>query len=262
MDNLNRIICNGLIMFNLKDKVALITGGSRGIGSEICATLAAAGANVIVNYNSSPAAAETVVSNIKNSGGNATLKKFNVANITETEGAIKEIISENGRIDILVANAGISIDSLFLRLNSDDVSKMWDVNVMGSIIPAKAVMKQMMKQKHGRIIFMGSVVGDMGNVGQTGYSATKAALGGAAKSLAKEYGSRGITVNMINPGFIETDMTGEMSQEARDLVSSQIPVGYIGAPKDIAAGVLYLSSDEARYITGQTLRINGGLYME
>jgi len=249
-------------MFNLTGKVALVTGGSRGIGSEICVALASAGAKVIVNYNSSPGAAEAVVERIKSSGGDASLKRFNVADTSETEGAIKDIISENIRIDILVANAGIAIDSLFLRLNTDDVNKMWDVNVMGSIVPAKAVMKQMMKQKHGRIIFMGSVVGDMGNAGQTAYSATKAALGGAAKSLAKEYGSRGITVNMINPGFIDTDMTGQMTPEARELVSSQIPVGYIGRPEDIAAGVLYLSSDEARYVTGQTLRINGGLYME
>lgn len=250
-------------MFNLTGKIALVTGGSRGIGSEICRKLASMGATLIVNYNSSSASAEKLVTElIELYPAKHCAVKFNVSDPIETTTTIENLIKEYKRIDILIANAGISIDGLLLRLNTDDASKLWNTNVMGSIIPTKAVMKQMMKQKHGRIVFMGSVVGDMGNAGQTIYSATKAALGGATKSIAREYANRGITVNVINPGFIQTDMTSEMSEEAKQYITGQIPVGYIGVPEDIAAGVVYLVSDEAKYVTGQTLRINGGLYME
>ena len=250
-------------MFNFKDKVVLVTGGSRGIGAEICRKFAELGATVIVNYNASSKAAIDLVENMNEKNpGNHKAVQFNVSDPSETSTAIDSLIKEYKRLDILVANAGISIDGLLLRLNTEDANKLWTTNVMGSIVPAKAVMKQMMKQKNGRIIFMGSVIGDMGNVGQTMYSATKGAVGSAAKSIARECASRGITVNVVSPGFIETDMTHEMSEEMKQYTLNQIPVGRIGSTQDIAAGVIYLASDEASYITGQTLRINGGLYME
>lgn len=252
-----------IFMFNFKDKVVLVTGGSRGIGSEICRKFASLGAHVIVNYNASSKSANDLVNELSEKyPGNHKAIQFNVSEPTETSSAIESLIKEYKRLDILVSNAGISIDGLLMRLNTDDANKLWMTNVMGSIVPAKAVIKQMMKQKHGRIIFMGSVVGDMGNVGQTMYSATKGAVASAAKSIAREFANRGITVNVVSPGFIETDMTHEMSDEMKKYMLDQIPVGRIGSTEDIAAGVVYLASDEAGYITGQTLRINGGLYME
>ncbi len=250
-------------MFNFKDKVVLVTGGSRGIGSEICRKFASLGANVIVNYNASSKSANDLVNELNEKHpGNHRAVQFNVSDSGETSIAIENLIKEYKRLDVLVANAGISIDGLLMRLNTDDANKLWMTNVMGSIIPAKAVIKQMMKQKHGRIIFMGSVVGDMGNVGQTMYSATKGAVSSASKSIAREFANRGITVNIVSPGFIETDMTHEMSEEMKKYMLEQIPIGRIGSTEDIAAGVIYLASDEAGYVTGQTLRINGGLYME
>jgi 3-oxoacyl-[acyl-carrier protein] reductase len=250
-------------MFNFKDKVVLVTGGSRGIGSEICRKFASLGATVLVNYNASSKSANDLVNELNEKNpANHKAVQFNVSDPGETSVAIENLIKEYKRLDILVANAGISIDGLLMRLNMDDANKLWSTNVMGSIIPAKAVIKQMMKQKHGRIIFMGSVVGDMGNVGQTMYSATKGAVASASKSIAREFANRGITVNIVAPGFIETDMTHEMSDEMKQYMLNQIPVGRIGSTEDIAAGVIYLASDEAGYVTGQTLRINGGLYME
>ena len=250
-------------MFDFSGKVVLVTGGSRGIGAEICRRFAAQGAHVIVNYNASSGAAESLVQSLQESNpGNHKAIRFNVSDPDETSLAIEGLIKEYKRIDVLVANAGISIDGLLTRISMDDANKLWATNVMGSIVPAKSVMKQMMKQKYGRIIFMGSVVGDMGNVGQTLYSATKGALASATKSIAKEAASRGVTVNIVAPGFIETEMTGEMSQEMRETMLNGIPVGRIGNTSDIAAGVLFLASSEAGYVTGQTLRINGGLYME
>lgn len=250
-------------MFDFKDKVVLVTGGSRGIGSEICRKFASLGATVLVNYNASAKSANDLVSELTDKfPANHRAVQFNVSDTAETTAAIEMLIKEYKRLDVLVANAGISIDGLLMRLNTDDANKLWNTNVLGSVVPAKAVIKQMMKQKHGRIIFMGSVVGDMGNVGQTLYSATKGAVASAAKSIAREFANRGITVNCIAPGFIETDMTHEMSEEVKAYMLQQIPVGRIGSTKDIAAGVIYLASDEASYVTGQTLRINGGLYME
>lgn len=250
-------------MFNFKDKVVLVTGGSRGIGSEICRKFASLGATVLVNYNASSKSANDLVSELTEKyPANHKAVQFNVSDPGETSSAIESLIKEYKRLDVLVANAGISIDGLLMRLNTDDANKLWNTNVLGSVVPAKAVIKQMMKQKHGRIIFMGSVIGDMGNVGQTMYSATKGAVASAAKSIAREVANRGITVNVVAPGFIETDMTHEMSDEMKQFTLNNIPVGRIGSTEDIAAGVVYLASDEAGYITGQTLRINGGLYME
>ena len=250
-------------MFNFKDKVVLVTGGSRGIGSEICRKFASLGAIVLVNYNASSKSANDLVNELNEKyPANHKAIQFNVSDPGETSVVIESLIKEYKRLDVLVANAGISIDGLLMRLNTEDANKLWSTNVMGSIVPAKAVIKQMMKQKYGRIIFMGSVVGDMGNVGQTMYSATKGAVASAAKSIAREFANRGITVNVVSPGFIETDMTHEMSDEMKQYMMNQIPVGRIGSTEDIAAGVIYLASEEAGYVTGQTLRINGGLYME
>jgi 3-oxoacyl-[acyl-carrier protein] reductase len=232
-------------MFNFKDRVVLVTGGSRGIGSEICRKFASLGATVIVNYNASSKSANDLVQELNEKyPGNYKAIQFNVSEPQETSFAIDNIIKEYKRLDVLVANAGISIDGLLMRLNTDDANKLWATNVMGSIIPAK------------------SVVGDMGNVGQTMYSATKGAVASASKSIAREFANRGITVNTVSPGFIETDMTHEMSEEMKQYMMNQIPIGRIGSTEDIAAGVIYLASEEAGYVTGQTLRINGGLYME
>ncbi|CAN5748137.1 3-oxoacyl-[acyl-carrier-protein] reductase [soil metagenome] len=247
-------------MFRLDGKVALVTGGSRGIGRACSEALAAQGATVVVNYVKGEAAARETVDAIVAAGGKADLSGFDVADTSATETAMEAIVKKHGRLDILVANAGIAIDGLLLRVKDDDLTKLFDTNVRGSITCARVAMKTMMRAKSGRIIFMSSVVGEMGNVGQTGYAATKAALLGVTKSIAREYASRNVTVNAIAPGFIETDMTHAMNDAAKDYVLNAIPLGRIGSAKDIAAACVYLASDEAGYVTGQCLRVNGGMY--
>ena len=194
-------------MFRLDGKVAIVTGGSRGIGRACAEALAAQGATVVVNYVKGEAAAKEVVEGIVSRGGKAEIAAFDVGDTQATEKAIDEIAKRHGRLDIFVANAGIAIDGLLLRLKDDDVTRTLDVNVKGAIACAKASTKVMMRAKVGRIIFISSVIGEMGNVGQTAYAASKAALLGITKSVAREFASRNITVNAITPGFIETDMT-------------------------------------------------------
>jgi 3-oxoacyl-[acyl-carrier protein] reductase len=172
-----------------------------------------------------------------------------------------EVIKRHGRLDVLVASAGIAIDGLLLRLKDEDLTRLFDVNVKGTLTCARVATKAMMRAKTGRVIFLSSVVGEMGNVGQTGYAATKAALIGAAKSIAREFASRSITVNVIAPGFIETDMTAGMTEEMKKQLTGIIPLGRIGSAREIAAACVYLSSDEAAYVTGQVLRVNGGMYV-
>ncbi|MCA9646742.1 MAG: 3-oxoacyl-ACP reductase FabG [Polyangiaceae bacterium] len=247
-------------MFDLKSRVAVVTGGSRGIGRAAAIALAAQGAHVVVGYASGEAAAQEVASAITNAGGSAETARLDVSS-SEVEAAIAEIAKRHGRLDILVASAGISIDGLLLRLKDDDFDQLLAVNLKGAVYSARAAIKSMMRARFGRVILLSSVVGEMGNAGQTAYAATKAGLVGVAKSLAREYASRGITVNAIAPGFVETDMTRALTEEQRKGILDAVPVGRIGSAEEIAAGVVYLASGEAGYVTGETLRINGGMYM-
>jgi 3-oxoacyl-[acyl-carrier protein] reductase len=248
-------------MFDLTGKVALVTGGSRGIGRAAAVALAKQGAQVVVNYVSNEGAAREVADAIIAAGGKAEIVQFDVGNGEAAEKAIAEVAKRLGRLDILVCSAGISIDGLVLRLKDEDFDRILSVNVKGSVACARAAVKVMMRAKAGRVIFLSSVVGEMGNAGQTAYSASKAALLGVTKSMARELASRSVTINAITPGFIDTDMTGALTDEQKASINSAIPLGRTGKPEEIAAAVVYLASDEAGYITGQTLRVNGGMYM-
>jgi 3-oxoacyl-[acyl-carrier protein] reductase len=248
-------------MFQLTDKVALVTGGSRGIGRACCEALAEHGATVIVNYVKGEALAKEVADAIKAKGGKAEIAGFDVADTKAAESAIEEIAKRHKRLDVLVANAGISIDGLLIRLREEDVDRLFQVNVKGSLACAKAATKVMMRARTGRVIFMSSVVGEMGNVGQTAYAASKAAVIGAAKSMAREFASRSVTVNVVAPGFIDTDMTSSMTDEMKETLVKVIPLGRTGTAREIAGACVYLASDEAAYVTGQVLRVNGGMYV-
>ncbi len=248
-------------MFRLDGKVAIVTGGSRGIGRACAEALAAQGAHVVVNYVKGEAAAKEVAEGIVARGGKAEIAAFDVGDTPATEKAIDEIAKRLGRLDIFVANAGIAIDGLLLRVKEEDIDRQLNVNVKGAIACAKASTKVMMRAKVGRIIFVSSVIGEMGNVGQTAYAATKAALLGITKSVAREFASRNITVNAITPGFIETDMTHGMNDAMKEQILKAIPLGRIGGAKDVASACVYLASDEAAYMTGQVLRVNGGMYV-
>jgi 3-oxoacyl-[acyl-carrier protein] reductase len=248
-------------MFDLNGKVALVTGGSRGIGRACCEALAEQGATVIVSYVKGEAQAREVADAITAKGGKAEIVGFDVADAKASEAAVEEIAKKHGRLDILVANAGIAIDGLLLRLKEEDLDRLFQVNVKGALACTKAATRSMMRAKTGRIIFLSSVVGEMGNVGQTAYAATKAALLGAAKSIAREFASRNITVNAIAPGFIETDMTHGMTDAMKEQLNKIIPLARVGTTREVAAACVYLASDEAAYVTGQVLRVNGGMYV-
>lgn len=248
-------------MFQLDDKVAIVTGGSRGIGKACAQALAAQGARVVITYAGNDEAARATVAAIEESGGTAEAEKFDVGNMAEAEAAIAAIAKRVGRLDILVANAGISLDGLLLRLKEDDLDRTLGVNLKGAIACCKAAIKPMMRTKAGRIILLSSVVGESGNAGQTSYAASKAALIGVAKSLAREYASRHITVNAVTPGYIATDMTSALTDDQRKAMLSGVPLARPGTADEIGAAVAYLASTEAAYITGQTLRVNGGMYM-
>lgn len=248
-------------MFRLEGKIAVVTGGSRGIGRSVCQTLARAGAHVVVGYvGREDAAAETVAS-IVSSGGSAQALRVDVGDPDSVEGAFKKVVEEHGRVDILVSNAGIAIDQLLLRVKPEDLARTWATNLDGAIWCAKAAVRTMMRKKHGRIIHLSSVVAESGNPGQAVYATSKAGLIGLTKTLAREYASRGITVNAVAPGFIETDMTASLSEEQRKGILEQTPAGRIGTPEEVAAAVLFLASDEAAYVTGQVVRVNGGMYV-
>jgi 3-oxoacyl-[acyl-carrier protein] reductase len=248
-------------MFKLDGKVALVTGGSRGIGRATAEALAEHGAHVVVNYVKGEAAAREVADAITKNGGKAEILGFDVADAKACESAIEDLVKRHGKLDVLVANAGIAIDGLLLRMKDEDLDRLYQVNVKGSLACARAATRSMMRAKTGRIIFMSSVVGEMGNVGQTAYAASKAALVGAAKSIAREYASRNITVNVVSPGFIDTDMTSTMTDAMKEQLAKVIPLGRTGSARDIAAACVYLASDEAGYVTAQVLRVNGGMYV-
>lgn len=246
---------------SLSGKIAVVTGGSRGIGRAICQRLAALGATVIVNYVSNPAAAEETVQSIRSAGGKAESAQFNVAIAEEIETAFKEILDAHGRVDILVNNAGITRDGLLMKMKDEQWDEVLNTNLKGVFLCTKAVSRGMMKQRWGRIINITSVIGFAGNAGQANYAAAKAGIVGFTKSVAKELASRGITVNGVAPGYIVTDMTRDLSEEVTNTIKKEIPMGVLGEAEDIAGAVAYLASDDARYVTGQFIHVNGGMFM-
>ncbi len=248
-------------LFDLAERVALVTGGGRGIGRACSLALASRGAFVVVNYRSGADAAQETVAAIEAAGGRAEAVQFDVSDPDAAESAVKEIAKRHGRLDILVNNAGIAIDQLLLRVKPDDLDRTFSTNVGGAIFCTKAALRTMMRAKYGRVINLGSVVGEAGNPGQSIYSASKAAIMGVTKSLAREYASRGITVNCVAPGYISTDMTADLPEAATNAIIEQTPLARVGTPEEVAAAVLFLASTEAGYITGQTLRVNGGMYV-
>ena len=243
---------------DLSGKIALVTGASRGIGAAIADTLAQAGATVIGTATSESGAA-AIGERLAQWGGQG--RALNAAEEGSIENLIAAVEKEFGKLDILVNNAGITRDNLLMRMKEEEWDEIMQVNLKSVFRASKAVLRGMMKQRSGRIINITSVVGAMGNAGQTNYAAAKAGLMGFAKSMAREVGSRGITVNCVAPGFIDTDMTRALTQEQRDMFTAQTALGRFGEPQDIAAAVLFLASEQARYITGQTLHVNGGMLM-
>lgn len=244
---------------SLTGKTALVTGGSRGIGRAIALRLASEGARVAINFAGNLVKAEEVKQMIESAGGEAMLVQCDVSKFDAVEQMIKTIADQWKTIDILVNNAGITRDGLLMRMKPEDFDAVVDTNLKGVFNCTKAVSRLMIKQRSGRIINMSSIVGLNGNVGQTNYAAAKAGVIGFTKAAAKEFAPRGITVNAIAPGFIETDMTSAMTEEAKASTVEAIPLGKIGAPEDVANAVAFLASDQASYITGQVLAIDGGL---
>lgn len=245
----------------LAGKVALVTGASRGIGKAIACKLAREGAKVIINYNGSKEKAEAVKSEIEAAGGQAEVYQCDVSDYTACETLIQTVIKEEGSLDILVNNAGITKDGLLMKMSEEDFDKVLDTNLKGAFNTIRFASRQMLKQKSGRIINMSSVVGVSGNAGQANYAASKAGVIGLTKAAARELASRGITVNAIAPGFIETDMTDVLSDKVKEASEAQIPLGHFGKPEDVAAAAAFLASEEARYITGQVLHVDGGMCM-
>ena len=244
---------------NLTGKVTLVTGASRGIGRQIALTLAGYGATVIVNYNGSAAKAEEVVNEITANGGTAESMQCSVSDFEKSKEMIDGIVKKYGRLDILVNNAGITKDGLLMGMSEEDFDKVIDVNLKGSFNMMRFVSRQMLRQRSGHIISMASVVGIAGNAGQANYAASKAGIIGMTKSAARELASRGITVNAVAPGFIETEMTAVLSEEVKKASAAQIPLGHFGKPEDIAKTVAFLASDDAAYITGQVIQVDGGM---
>jgi len=245
----------------LEGKVAIVTGASRGIGRSVAIALAKAGAKVIINYAGNVAAAEEVKKSIEAAGGQGMLMQADVANDEAVTSMVKETMASFGRIDILVNNAGITRDNLLMRMKEGDWDAVMNTNLKGIFMCTKAVSRVMMKQKYGKIINMTSVVGLTGNAGQSNYAAAKAGVIGFTKSMAKELASRNITVNAIAPGFINTDMTAVLPEQVKEELITKIPAGHLGSPEDVAAAVVFLVSDCANYITGQTLNVDGGMVM-
>jgi 3-oxoacyl-[acyl-carrier protein] reductase len=245
----------------LTGKVALVTGASRGIGRAIALHLAEAGADVMVNYAGSEQAAAEVVAQIEALGCKAAKYQADVSKAQETDELVKRTIEHFGKIDILVNNAGITRDNLIMRMKEDEFDQVIATNLKGVFNCIKAVTRPMMKQRSGRIINISSVVGVLGNPGQANYVAAKAGVIGLTKATARELASRGITVNAVAPGFIETDMTNTLTGEMREHMLKSIPLERLGQPEEIAKVVRFLSSDDASYMTGQTLHVDGGMYM-
>lgn len=245
----------------LKGKTALVTGGSRGIGRAVCLQLAAQGAKVGINYVSNSAAAEETLTEITTAGGEGFITGFDVADSGAVQMALKTVTADHGGVDILVNNAGITRDGLMVRMKDDDWDAVLNTNLKGAFTCSKGAMRGMMKKRWGRIINITSVIGFLGNGGQVNYAAAKAGLVGLTKSMARELAGRQITVNCVAPGYIATDMTADLSDDIKEKIMAAIPLGTLGSPEDVAAAVAYLASEESGYMTGQTLHVNGGMYM-
>ena len=245
----------------MSEKIAVVTGGSRGIGAAIAKKLASRGMTVIINYCGSEDRALAVKSEIEAAGGQAEAWRCDVSDCGQCEAFVKAVMEKYGRIDVLVNNAGITRDGLMMRMSDEDFSRVIDTNLKGTFYMMRFASRHMLKAKKGRIINMASVVGLMGNAGQVNYAASKAGVIGATKSAAKELASRGITVNAIAPGFIDTEMTGALSEKVQEQILTQIPLGTFGKPEDIANCAAFLASDEAAYITGQVIQVDGGMCM-
>lgn len=246
---------------SLQGQVAVVTGGSRGIGEEISKTLAGHGAYIVINFAQNEASAARVLAAVQQAGGKGEILGFDVSNGQQVEAAFEKILKAHSRIDILINNAGIAKDSLLVRTKNEDWQRTIDINLNGCFFCTKAVAKTMMKARYGRVVNVSSVIGEMGNAGQVAYAASKAGIFGLTKSLAKELGTRNITVNAVTPGYIQTDMTEGMSEEMKTKLLEQIPLGRLGEPRDVAEVVAFLCQQGASYITGQTFSVNGGMYM-
>ena len=242
-----------------KPKTALITGGAKGLGRAVAIALAKEGINVIINYKSSKVEADDVAKRIQNDGGVARTIQFDVADVSQVDVKIKEVSEEVGGIDILVNNAGIIQDGLVLRLDNSSWANVIETNLSGAFFCSRAVLRKMVSNRWGRIINIGSVVGDRGNAGQVNYSASKAGLIGFTKALSKELAARNITVNIVNPGYVETETTSVLTEQQKNQWLSLIPVGRFGESEEIANLVAFLASNKASYITGQVIAIDGGL---
>ncbi len=238
------------------DKVALVTGGSSGIGYEISKRLSEEGYRVVVNYRTDTEALDTFLNEINGVG-----MKADVSNMTQVEEMFTRITEKYGRLDVLVNNAGITKDTLLLRMKEEDFNQVLDINLKGTFCCTKFASNLMLKQKHGRIINLSSVIGEIGNAGQSNYAASKAGIIGFTKSVAKELATRGITVNAIAPGFIQTKMTEVLDEKTRQTILAGIPLGRFGNVEDVANLVLFLASDKANYITGQVINVDGGMVM-
>jgi 3-oxoacyl-[acyl-carrier protein] reductase len=244
-----------------EQRVVVVTGASRGIGRAVAVGLSAPDTHVIVNYNSSPEAAEETASLVRSRGGASTAMKFDVADPDAVKAAFDQIVGAHGRIDVLVNNAGIAKDNLLAIMKPSEWDAVMATNLKGAFLCSQAVIRPMMKRRFGRIVNVTSVVGVTGNPGQCNYSAAKAGIIGLTKSLALEIVSRKITVNAVAPGYIETDMTAALPAKAREMLLARIPAGRPGAPEEVAGAVAFLASDSAGYITGQVIHVNGGMYM-
>lgn len=249
-------------MLNLKNKIAVITGGSRGIGKEIAKKLAYNGANIVINYTSKEEEALKTKEEIENLGVKCIVIKCDVSKSEEVNEMINKTIKEFGRVDILVNNAGITKDNLLMKMKEEDFDKVIDINLKGVFNCTKAVTRPMMKNKYGKIINISSVVGVIGNVGQANYCASKAGVIGFTKSTARELASRNININAVAPGFIDTDMTKVLSDDIKNSMLSTIPKKEFGKPEDIANAVVFLASDMSSYITGQVINVDGGMVMQ
>jgi 3-oxoacyl-[acyl-carrier protein] reductase len=246
-------------MTDLAGRVAIVTGASRGIGRAIAARLAARGAHVVAAARGDETSA--VVDEITAAGGSASAARVDVTDRTSVDAMVRGAVERHGRLDILVSNAGIARDQLLLRMKPEDWDAVLATNLTAAFACAQAVLRQMIKQRAGRIITISSVVGQTGNPGQANYAASKAGLIGFSKALALEVASRGITVNVVAPGLIDTDMTRALTADAQASWTARIPLGRLGSPDDVAGAVCFLASDEAAYITGQVIAVNGGMYM-
>ena len=245
----------------LKNKNAVVTGATRGIGREIAFTLAKNGANVAINYRTLNEDVERLIEELKSYGTNIVAVKCDISDEEEVKNFIAESKKQLGSIDILINNAGITKDGLLMRMKEKDFSDVLDVNLKGTFITTRETASIMMKQRHGKIINISSVVGVIGNAGQCNYAASKAGVIGFSKSVARELASRNITVNVVAPGFINTDMTGVLPEKVKESMLQGIPLKRIGDPKDIANVVLFLASDLSNYITGQVINVDGGMVM-